>query len=61
MKSSVQRELFRQINKVIISKTNKPKTSAFRKVPKSKYQCSTSTEKVKNIYAKTESEDTKMH
>ena len=47
MKNLIQMELFRQINKVNIAKTNKPNAIAFWKArPKSKYHCSISTEKV---------------
>ena len=42
--------MFRQINKVNIAKTDKPKTRAFWKArPKTKYQCSTSAEKVQKL------------
>ena len=51
MKTFFQRKLFRQINKVIIAKTNKLKKNAFwRARPKSKYQCLTSTEIVIKIW-----------
>ena len=61
MNNSGQRELLRQVKEVNTVKTDKLKTSLFLKArPKSKYQCSTSSGKVKQD-RKRESEDIKMY